>query len=301
VAASFLLAEKWTLNATVGRYARIPPYTILGFSDASQGLQNKDARYIICDHYVAGVEYLPRSTTRFTIEGFLKKYDRVPVSVADGISLANQGSDFGAIGNEDIVSTGKGEAYGFEVFAQQKLTKRFYGILSYTFYYSRFSGLDGVLQPSAWDSRHLIALTGGYKFNRGWEVGARYNYQGGAPYTPFDLVASQRAYLTGGSGIPDYSRLNTQRLRAFSNLNLRIDKKYSFRKFSFNPYIDVTNVLYQKGPSRPNYTFQRNDESTAFVTTDGQPIRLDGSNAIPLILQDETPSILPTIGFIIEF
>lgn len=301
VAASVLLAEKWTFNATVGRYARIPPYTVLGFRDGAGNLANRDARYTIVDHYVAGFEYLPKPTTRFTLEGFYKAYDRVAVSVKDGISLANQGADFGAVGNEDIVSSGKGEAYGFEAFAQQKLTKKFHGILSYTFYYSRFSGLDGVLRPSAWDCRHLVALTGGYRLGRGWEVGARYNYQGGAPYTPFDDVASQRAYLTTGSGILDYSRLNTQRLRAFSNLNLRIDKKYSFRKWSFNPYVDVTNVLYQKGPSRPDYTFRRNDESTAFVTTDGQPIRQDGSNAIPIILQDETPSILPTIGAIVEF
>lgn len=301
VAASILLAENWTLNATIGRYARIPPYTVLGFQDGVDNLTNRDARYTLCDHYVAGFEYLPKPTTRFTLEGFYKEYSRVPVSVKDGISLANQGADFGAVGNEDIVSAGRGKAYGFEAFAQQKLTKRFYGILSYTFYYSRFSGLDGVLHPSSWDCRHLVALTSGYKLGRGWEVGACYNFQGGAPYTPFDLVASQRAYLTTGAGILDFSRVNTERLRAYSNLNLRIDKKYSFRKWSFNPYVDVSNALYQKSPARPEYTYKRNDESTAFLTTDGQPIRQDGANAIPLILQDETPLILPTIGFIAEF
>jgi len=300
-AVSFAIAPKWTVNATVGRYARIAPYTVLGFRDSTGVLTNRDARYQIADHYVAGVEYLPAPTTRFTVEGFLKRYDRIPVSVRSGISLANQGTDYGAIGNEDIVSVGKGEAYGFEVFAQQKLTKRFYALLSYTFYYSRFSGLDGVLRPSAWDSRHLVAFTGGYKLGRGWEVGTRYNYQGGAPFTPFDPVASQRQYFTTGAGVLDFSRLNTERLRAFSNLNVRVDKKYSFRRWSFNPFVDFTNVLFQPAPARPDYTFKRNDESTAFLTTDGQPIRTDGSNAIPLILQDETPQIVPTIGFIAEF
>ena len=40
----------------------------------------------------------------------------------DGTSLANQGANFGAIGNENVSSTGKGRAYGGELFIQQKRT-----------------------------------------------------------------------------------------------------------------------------------------------------------------------------------
>ena len=31
IAASYILATNWTMNATAGRYTRLPPYTVVGF------------------------------------------------------------------------------------------------------------------------------------------------------------------------------------------------------------------------------------------------------------------------------
>ncbi|HSB92537.1 MAG TPA: TonB-dependent receptor, partial [Flavitalea sp.] len=108
VALSYLLAEKWSVNATVGRYARIVPYTVMGFRDNNNALVNLDNNYITNTHYVAGVEFLPKPTSRFTLEGFYKKYHDVPVTTADGISINNQGADFGSVGNEPVQPTGIG-------------------------------------------------------------------------------------------------------------------------------------------------------------------------------------------------
>src|SRR5690606_9609348 len=143
-----------------------------------------------------GFEWLPSSATRFTLEGFYKKYTDYPVSVLDGISLANKGTEFGAIGNEPVVQNGKGRAYGIEFFAQQKLSNRIFGVLSYTYYRSEFTGLSQQWIRSNWDNRHLLSLTGGYKLNRNWEIGLKFRYQGAAPYSPFNLEASQLNYLT---------------------------------------------------------------------------------------------------------
>jgi hypothetical protein len=301
IALQYALADQWTLNATVGRYARIVPYTILGFRDNSGKLVNEENNYITNTHYVAGVEYLPKATTRFTLEGFYKKYDNVPVTLRDGISINNQGADFATVGNEPVASTGIGETYGIEFFAQQKLTKNFFGLLSYTFFYSRFSNSDGRLIASSWDNRHLLSLTFGYKFPRNWELGLKYRYQGGAPYTPFDLEASQRNFLTQGQGLLDFSQINSRRLDAFSASDIRIDKKWNFKKLTFDLFLDVSNWWGAKSVSYPKYTLERDIASGAFITTDGQPIKPDASNGIPVILKDDDPVVLPTIGFIIEF
>jgi hypothetical protein len=82
------------------------------------------------DQYVAGVEFLPSNVLRLTAEAFYKDYHNVPVSLRNGISLSNPGSDFTVPGNEAVGADGQGRAYGFELFAQQKLTSRFFGILS---------------------------------------------------------------------------------------------------------------------------------------------------------------------------
>ncbi|TAD92510.1 MAG: TonB-dependent receptor, partial [Bacteroidetes bacterium] len=106
VSASFALAPKWNLSASYGIYYRLPSYTQLAYS--RPGTSTIEAftnpgEYIRSTHYVTGVEYLPSNATRFTVEGFYKNYRNYPVSVLDGISLANKGIDFGAIGNEPIV------------------------------------------------------------------------------------------------------------------------------------------------------------------------------------------------------
>ena len=301
LAISYILSKRFTVNGTVGRYAKIPPYTVLGFRNNAGVFVNKKAEYLLSTHYVAGVEYLPKSTTRFTLEAFLKNYDNVPVSIADGISLANQGADFGVVGNEAVNTNGKGESYGFEFFAQQKLVKQFFATLSYTFFYSRYTNANGVYAPSAWDNRHLLTIAGGYKFKRNWELGIKYRFQGGNPYTPFDEEASRANYLTLGAGLLDYSRINTLRLGNLSTSDIRIDKKWNFKKSSLDVYIDVTNWWATKTPAIDSYTFKRTADNSAFETTDGQPIRADGSNAIPVRLNNSDAFVLPTIGFIYEF
>ena len=301
ISASYILADKWTANASIGRYFKIAPYTILGFADNANNLVNKNSLYQRSDHYVAGIEYLPNDGLRFTAEGFYKDYANVPVSISKGISLANLGGDFNVLGNEAVVTNGKGRAYGFEFFAQKKLTNKFFGILSYTFYRSEYAGLDNKLIASAWDNRHLLTVTWGYKFPRNIELGLKFRYQGGALYSPFDDVASKANYLSLGQGIVDYARLNTQRLGGFNSGDVRIDKKWNFKKMTIDLFLDVTNWYIAKNPAIPTYTFRRNANNTAFLTTNGLPINMNGSNAIPILLSNDDPQVTPTLGFIIEF
>ncbi len=301
ISLSYVLADKWTWNSSAGIYYKIPPYTILGFADNNNVLANKNTKYQRSNHYTTGFEYLPNDGLRFTIEGFYKKYSQVPVSVRNGISLANLGTDFTLLGNEAVTTNGKGKAYGVEFFVQKKLTNKFFGILSYTFYRSLYAGIDEKFVVSSWDNRHLLSVTWGYKFPRNWELGLKFRYQGGAPYTPFDETLSRLNYLSQGVGTLNYTLLNTNRLTGFNSSDVRIDKKWNFRKTTIDLFLDVTNWYVAKNPAIPEYTFKRNTNNTAFETTDGMPIKSDGSNAIPTRVKNDDPFVTPTIGVIIEF
>ena len=298
---SYVLADKWTLNASAGRYFKIAPYTILGFATNNGELVNKNSKYQRSDHLVTGLEFIPNDGLRFTVEGFYKKYGQVPVSIRDGISLANLVSDFNVLGNEAIITNGKGRAYGVELFAQKKLTNRFFGIFSYTFYRSQYSGRNNILVPSSWDNKHLLNITWGYKFSRNWELGLKFRYQGGAPYTPYDEIQSRANFISQGQGIFDFAKLNSVRLGSFNSSDVRIDKKWNFRNTTIDLFLDVSNWYVARNPGVPSYTFKRTTDNSAFLTTDGQPIKANGSNGIPILLKNDDPSVTPTIGFIIEF
>jgi outer membrane receptor for ferrienterochelin and colicin len=298
ISLSYALSNSWNFSASYGTYFRLPSYTQLAYTN--KGLTNP-GKYIQSNHYVAGFEYLPSSTTRFTFEGFYKGYKNYPVSVLDEISLANKGIEFGAIGNEPIQQDGTGRAYGFEFFAQQKLTEKFFGVLSYTLYWSEFSGLDKKLKPASWDNRHLISTTVGYKLPKNWELGVKFRYQGAAPYTPYNLEQSRLNFLTLGSGVFDYDQVNTLRLKAFHSGDIRLDKKWNYKKTTFDFYIDIQNFYASKSTGSPQYTFKRTDDNTRFVSTNGKPVQTNGSNAIPFLLENAEGTLIPTIGFIIEF
>ena len=297
---SYAATSKTNLNASIGRYHKLPAYTQLAYSNPMQAVNSNPGKYISSMHYVAGIEHLPSSSLRFTLEGFYKGYSNYPISLLDGVSLANKGTEFGSIGNEPISQAGKGKAYGIEFLAQKKLTKRFFGILSYTFYHSTFTNQKAEYIPASWDNRHLVSLTWGYKFKRNWELGLKFRYQGAAPNTPFDMTASRLNYLTQGTGILDNKNYNSLRLDAFHASDVRIDKKWNFNRFTLDLYLDVTNWYVAKTPGAAQYTFKRNG-TAGFATTDGNPIRMDGSNAIPLLLENSDAFSTPSFGFIVEF
>lgn len=299
---SYALTNTVNLNASAGMYYKLPSYTQLAFQ-SNQGGNTvvNPGNYIQSNHLVAGTEWIPSNSFRLTAELFYKKYNRYPISVIEGISLANKGSEFGSIGNEPIVQNGEGRAYGLEIFAQKKLTKRFFGVLSYTLYKSEFTSINGRFIPASWDNRHLLSLTWGYKFPRNWELGIKFRFQGEAPFTPFDLESSRANFLVRGTGVLDFTLYNTQRLPAFNASDVRIDKKWFFKQWTLDVFLDVTNWYFAKAAGFPQYTFARTPDNSGFQTTDGQPIQANGSNAIPVILPNRDALGTPTFGILVEF
>jgi hypothetical protein len=296
---SYRMTENFSINANVGRFHQLPAYTILGYRDASNELANKnnEVKYIRADHYVAGLEYLTDWNARFTVEGFYKEYSRYPFSLNDSISLANVGTDFGVVGNEPVTSTSDGRSYGAEFLYQQKMLKGFYGIVAYTYVTSEFEGKNGGYIPSSWDSKHIVSLTGGKRFNNGWEIGVRWLYSGGSPYTPYDIATSslKEVWDVNGRGLLDYNQLNSAREANFHQLNVRVDKKIFLDRFSLNFYLDVQNAYGYKTKVAPLLLVVR-DENGSPVTDPNDPSRYQTK-----LVENPSGIVQPTLGIIIEF
>ncbi|MFT7029399.1 MAG: hypothetical protein ACJA2C_000785 [Marinoscillum sp.] len=281
-------AGKWSASASIGRYYKIPPYTILGFENNAGALINQDVKYIQSDHYVAGIEWLITPTTRITVEGFYKRYADYPVSQVDSVSLANLGGDFSVLGNEPVSSVGLGRTYGAEFLVQKKFTKNFYGILAYTLFSSEYTGFDqDTYLSSTWDSGTLITFTGGYKFGKNWEVSARVRYVGRTPYAPVDEQETLDNYPTI---VLDYDRLGQMRLSTFNQTDIRIDKKWNLTGFTLDLFLEFQNALAQSSPSTPSYGLTRDDQGNII-----QP------RTLKLIDADNSGSVLPTLGIVIDF
>lgn len=280
--------QSWKINASVGRYFKMPTYTMLGFQNLNGNFVNKSAKYTQSDHAVMGLEYSPGNAARITLEGFYKKYSQYPISVIDQVSLANKGGDFEVLGNEAITSNGSGKSYGMEVLYQQKLAKNFYGVFAYTYFHSQFTTSLGKYLPSVWDSRHLISFSGGYKLKRNWEISARWRFSGQTPYVPVDLDASLSAYP---EIILDYNQLGNAKLDPFNLADIRFDKKWNFKRYSFNFYFEIQNFLAQAVPLPEEYGLNRTDNGELIFPNALVRVDTNENNNIPI----------PTFGLVFDF
>lgn len=302
VSASYALTDRLNVNFNTGLYYQTPALTTLGFKDSTNTYINREnnLKYMRCAHIVGGLEYSSKNNARFTIEGFYKGYSQYPQSVRRGIALANEGGDFGVVGNESVLSLSVGRSYGLELFAQQKLFKGFYGLMAVTLFRSEFVNANkATFAPSNWDQRFIINLTAGKKLKRNWELGAKFRLTGGRPFTPYDTALSAITYIWDitNQGQIDYSRVNENRLPINHQLDIRVDKKYFFKHWNLNLFLDIQNV----------YKFSAKDRENLSVVRDanGQPL-LDPNSTNPpryqmQFLDNSTGTILPTIGIIIEY
>ncbi len=295
--ASYSLTSQWSLNFNTGRYYQLPPYTTLGFKQ-NDVLVNKEnnLKYILADHLIGGLEYRPRQTVLFTLEGFWKGYQDYPFSVKDQISLANKGADFGVVGDEEVLSQSEGRAYGAEFQARVNATSGFNFNLSYTLVRSEFLNASNEYIPTGWDSKHLLNVTSTTELKKGWRVGGRWRFVGGLPYTPYDLERSSlvEAWNLSGSPYFDFTRLNSERFPPFHQLDLRVDKIFYRDKITAKFYIDIQN-LYNFQAEQQDIIVRETDEAGNFILAD------NGTRYQLRRVTNTSGTVLPTIGIILEF
>ncbi|MRT93061.1 TonB-dependent receptor [Ancylomarina sp. 16SWW S1-10-2] len=297
LSASYAINPKLNLNFNVGRYFQLPAFTVMGFRDNENNLANKKTTYIQVDHLVGGIDFNPTPYSKISIEGFYKKYNNYPFLLTDSISMANLGGDFGVIGNEAAESTSEGRAYGIEILLQQKLSSSIYGLISYTWVRSEFKDKHGLYRPSSWDNRHILNITAGKKLARNWEVGMKFRLLEPAPYTPYnvELSAQKEIWDITNQGIPDWDRLNEKRNSTFHSLDIRIDKKWFFKKWSLNAYVDIQNIYNFKADTRHYLDILRDNNGNLIEGPN------DSNKYYTYEIDYEAGTILPSIGLMIEF
>lgn len=180
---SYQLTEHWSLSGNAGLYYQLPPYTALGFKNNNGLYANKYAlRYMQVSQGSIGLNWRKGDTFEVSVEGFYKDYDKIPLSVADGIPLTCKGNDYGVIGNELLTSTAQGRSYGAELLLKWLVAKKLNLASSFTLFKSEYrTDKESEYIASAWDNRFIFNLRGTYNLPQHWSVGMKVSCIGGAP------------------------------------------------------------------------------------------------------------------------
>lgn len=284
------------VSGNFGIFYQLPPYTAMGFKDNEGNLVNKSLKYMQVIQEGLGLNWHKGTSLEISLEGFYKRYNNIPLSVADQITLSCKGNDYGIVGNEALVSTAQGRSYGLELLARWFISKKLNLSSSFTLFKSEFRNTkDSKYVVSAWDNNYIFNLTGTYNLPKHWSIGAKVKCIGGAPYTPYDVEKSSLVTAWDAKGRPyyDYSQQNTKRLPAYGQLDIRVDKTFYIKRCMLGFYIDLQNVTMSKY-REPDVLM-----STGVIENPGAP--LDEQRYKMKYIKQESGSLIPSLGITFEY
>ncbi len=234
--------DQWTLKGAVGLFAQEPP-----FSDTAAQIGNPDLGLERAVHYSAGFEYQPLPHLNLDVTGFYK-------TLHDLVSRTDQVvSRDGEAQPLNFNNGGEGRVIGLELSARHELTDKFFGWVAYTL--SRAERRDdgaASYRLFDFDQTHILTLIGSYRLPRNWEISSRFRYVTGNLYTPitgtvYDADADQYQGIDGP--------VNSGRVGAFHQLDVRIDKRWVFEKWMLNAYLDIQNVYNRANADGVQYNY----------------------------------------------
>jgi TonB family protein len=228
------VGDTTTLKGGFGLYSRQVEGYIL-----ERGFGNPKLEPELSSQYSAGIEQRLSDHLTFDAVGFYKDLFHQVSYISDpALKFDNEG---------------KGRAYGGEFLLKHDAGTRFYGWIAYTVMRSeRRESESPSYRVFDYDQTHNLNVVGQYRITPTWEVGARFRYVTGAPLTP---VVGATYDSDADVYSPSRGAVNSDRVDAFHQLDVRVDKHWLFDTWRLTAYLDVQNAYNRTNPQSIAYNF----------------------------------------------
>lgn len=244
ISAKFNATPNIALTFAAGIYRQSPSFFVLSLTPENRNLKTQTAA-----HLIGGAEWLVREDLRVRLEAYRKSYNDLivePLTATQNFALSG-----------NYLNTGSGTASGFEISVQKALTGFLSGQASYGFIRSRRRFTTGGAEyPSDFERPHQLTLIGMTRFF-GVRLAAKYRVASGLPdtrRTPVEIKPNSSVYLQRIVAEQDFNALGLPR---FASLDVRAEKRFDFKRWSFAPYLDYFNITNHDSIVQPNYEFDR--------------------------------------------
>ncbi len=261
---SYDLNSKTTMNASYNRqrqYSHLLSYTesegyFREFYTTSDGLTPPSLSYQWSlgwfYHFKDQTTWL--SDANFSIELFYKRQSLLN-KFLPGIDPDESVVEY----DDHLLKNGKAQTYGLE-FLFQKTAGKFHGSLAYTYAHSRarYIGLnDGKTFSADFDYRHIINVLLVYKFRKGYQLSAQWDYRSGRPFTLSTSLSNRDDIISGR--YPIVNAINNSRYPAYHRLDLSLDREWRTKKKGNKQWFGIS--LYNAyNHVNPFYAYPANGE-----------------------------------------
>ena len=198
-------------------------------------------------HYILELEREVSTQTRFKVAGYQKDF-RDLITRDQSVGYLNQGRGF---------------ARGVELSLNHRAGDRFFSWANYAYSVSKREDRPG--EPErlySYDQTHVATLTASYMLTPTWEIGAKWQYRTGNPYTPVIGAKILPHPLTGMPRyVPIYGETNSVRVPPFHRLDIRISKSFIYQRWRWGIFLELLNAYNRKNvldvDYNRNYTQER--------------------------------------------
>jgi hypothetical protein len=152
---------------------------------------------------------------------------------------------------DELRNTGRGTTYGAELFTTLHQGPWF-GWLSYSYSHStRVDQPGGDRRLFDYDQPHSLNLAVSYRFGR-FQLGGRFRLYSGMPQTP---VTGAVFHSDSNLYTPVYGPVNSDRTPLHHELDLRLDRQWTWGQVKMTYFLDVQNVYLNQTPVTYIYSF----------------------------------------------
>jgi len=231
--AMYSLNETTRVKASWGYYYQIPQG-----DEFAPDFGNPELKPQLSIHYILGLEKSMSNNFNADIQVYYKDLKHlVTTSTTPGVIYENSGI---------------GYSYGFEIFLRKKLTRRFFGWISYS--YSKSKRKDSENEPwrnFSFDREHVITTIATYQLSSRWNIGGRWSFMSGRPYTPvIDKIYDTRMDMFW----PIFGEENSKRLPSTHRLDFRAEYVKPYNTWIMKLYMEVWNLYMHKNIIDVTYT-----------------------------------------------
>ena len=261
LSARWNLTSNWNINGAWGQYHQLPDADEIVPRFGNPNLVSPKAT-----HYVLGLAGNLERGLSLKFDIYYKDLAELVVDVAD---------------SRNYLNAADGKAYGAELMLRRQQTgSPWYGWLSLSYARSeRRNALSGLQAKADYDTPLVAKIVFNYQLGQ-WNIGARWNYRSGLPFTP--IIGNQENPDFAGFYRPVYGRLNSSRAGAYHRLDLRAEHPFTFRSAEGFYYFDIINAYNND-----------NGSSVVYKPVAGSPDYV--------LEQEESYGLLPSVGIKLSF
>ncbi len=250
IATRFEYIDGFALKGAAGTYSQIPKPMGLALMD---GLGNSTLPLSTAQHIVIGHEWQGTDELSLDVQAYYNTQHSIPNGTDSINPVTSESINF--------LPEQEGRMYGLEILLKHDKGRRFFGWVSYSLSRSEIKSpnpfaeelltTSEIWDPNKWtvaphDQTHNVQLVGSWRLPSNWETGFRLRYVTGNPQTP--LKSFEENEFSFDSEVLAYKDVPgdpfTDRMDAFIQLDLRVDKKFVFNDWILSTYLDCQNVNY---------------------------------------------------------